>query len=140
MKHIKNIVVTCMSDLIHLKTLPEEFYHLSSLQYLHLRCPDMKSLLDYFGSHLNISHFQSLHGLPNSYGNLIRLKYLNLEYCCDLTLLEETFANIRTLEYLNLSDCKSVEVLPRQVAHQLSLEILILSETNLKNCLGILES
>eukprot|EP00253_Pinus_taeda_P001263 PITA_01263 len=141
MKHIEKIVVTCMSDLIHLKTLPEEFCHLSSLQYLHLRCPDMKSLPDSFGfltnlQHLNLSRCRSLQGLPNSFGNLIRLKYLNLEYCSDLTLSEETFANIRTLEYLNLSDCKSVEVLPRQVAHQLSLEILILSETNLKELPG----
>lgn len=82
----RKIVLTCMSDLIHLKTLPKEFCHLSSLQYLHLRCPDMKSLLDSFGfltnlQHLNVSRCRSLHRLPNSFGNLIRLKYLHLEYC-----------------------------------------------------------
>lgn len=129
MKNIEKIVVTCMSDLIHLKTLPKEFCHLSSLQYLHLRCPNMKSLFDSFGfltnlQHLSLSRYSSLHELLNSFRNLIRLKYLNLEYCSNLTLLEETFANIRMLEYLNLSDCKSMELLPRQVSHQLSLEIV----------------
>nr|ABR17027.1 unknown [Picea sitchensis] len=141
MKHIEKIVVTCMPDLIHLKSLPEEFCQLSSLKYLHLLCPDMKSLPDSFGyltnlQHLNLSRCRSLQGFPNSFRNLIRLKYLNLEYCSDLTMSEETFANISTLEYLNLSDCKSVQVLPRQLAHQPSLEILSLSETNLKELPG----
>lgn len=99
MKHIEKIVVTCMSDLIHLKTLPEEFCHVSSLQYLHLRCLDMKSLLDSFGSHLNLSRCRSLHRLPNSFGNLIRLKYLNLEYCSDLTSMEE---------HLQISGCLNI--------------------------------
>jgi Leucine-rich repeat (LRR) protein len=79
-----------------------------------------------------MSECENLERLPNSFGNLVRLVYLNLKHCKNLTISNETLGNISSLQYIDLSYCKKIEVLPPQVAHQRSLEILILEGTNLK--------
>lgn len=79
---------------------------------------------------VDLPECRNLERLPNSFGNLIKLKYLDLSLCCNLTI--ETLSNINTLEYIDLSDCTKIEVLPPQVVHQRSLEKLDMSDTNLK--------
>lgn len=70
--------------------------------------------------------------LPTSFGNLIRLKYLDLQYCCDLTISVETLGDIISLEHLDLSHCEKIEVLPSQATEQCYLKKLDLRSTALK--------
>eukprot|EP00253_Pinus_taeda_P003431 PITA_03431 len=70
--------------------------------------------------------------LPGSFGNLIRLKYLDLSWCYNLTVSSETLGNISTLECLDVSYCKNIEILPPQIAYQKYLKKLDLRGTNIK--------
>jgi len=80
---------------------------------------------------LNLSKCSKLELLPQSFGQLAYLKGLNLSFCSDLKL-PESFEYLTSLQFLNLSHCPSVEYLPSSFDRLRNLEYL-----NLSQCVGL---
>eukprot|EP00253_Pinus_taeda_P020365 PITA_20365 len=62
--------------------------------------------------------------LPNSFGDLTRLKRLSLKECRNVTISKDTLGNITTLEFLDLSCCSKVKELPSGIGDLCNLEVL----------------
>uniref|UniRef100_A0A0D9XCJ5 Rx N-terminal domain-containing protein n=1 Tax=Leersia perrieri TaxID=77586 RepID=A0A0D9XCJ5_9ORYZ len=129
-----------LSGCSSLSTLPirflESFASLSSLVDLNLSGFEFQMLPDFFGNiyslqYLNLSKCLKLEVLPQSFGQLSYLKSLNLSYCSDLKLLG-SFACLTSLQFLNLSNCSRLEYLPSCFDKLSNLEYL-----NLSQCLGL---
>ncbi|KAH9288589.1 hypothetical protein KI387_032706, partial [Taxus chinensis] len=139
LKHLKKIVVSGGSDV---RSLPEEFCLLQSLEHLQLRCGKLSSLPGHFGDlrnlrHLDLSGCSELSTLPISFNKLTLLHYLNFSWCNKLTFNLESgnldiLENMAKLEYLNLSGCWKLKELPRHITNQASLRELNVRDTRLR--------
>ncbi|KAM3256956.1 hypothetical protein ACQJBY_049383 [Aegilops geniculata] len=103
-----------------LPTLPnrllQSFASLCSLVDLNLSGFEFQMLPEFFGNicslqYLNLSECSKLEELPQSFGQLAYLKALNLSSCPDLKILG-SFECLTSLQFLNLSNCTSLEYLP----------------------------
>ncbi len=72
---------------------------------------------------LNVIH-ANFHHLPDQFGNLENLVYLDLSYCYMLRNLPDTVRKLYMLKYLMLHDCYELEYLPSRVAVVTSLQVL----------------
>lgn len=129
-----------LSECSKLPTLPDEllqsFSSFSSLVDLNLSGFEFRMLPDFFGNicslqFLNLSKCSKLELLPQSFGQLAYLKALNLSFCSDLKL-PECFEFLTSLQILDLSHCPSVEYLPCSFDKLSNLEYL-----NLSQCVGL---
>ncbi|GJN34180.1 hypothetical protein PR202_gb22824 [Eleusine coracana subsp. coracana] len=116
--------------------LLQSFSNFSSIVDLNLSGFEFQMLPDFFGSicslqFLNLSKCSKLEVLPQSFGQLSYLKGLNLSFCSDLKLLQ-SFECLTSLEFLNLSNCPRLEYLPSSFEKLISLEYL-----NLSQCFGL---
>nr|UBY06999.1 NBS-LRR disease resistance protein [Dasypyrum villosum] len=103
-----------------LPTLPnrllQSFASLCSLVDLNLSGFEFQMLPEFFGNicslqYLNLSECSKLEELPQSFGQLAYLKALNLSSCPALKILS-SFECLTSLQFLNLSNCTSLEYLP----------------------------
>ncbi|CAK8564644.1 unnamed protein product [Lathyrus sativus] len=80
---------------------------------------------------LSLSHLTSMTELPNSIGNLIYLRYLNLSRTQIKTLPSET-CKLYNLQTLLLSSCQQLTELPKDVGKLVKLRHLDIRGTKLK--------
>ncbi|KAK7304885.1 hypothetical protein VNO77_42778 [Canavalia gladiata] len=79
---------------------------------------------------LSLSKYKNITELPNSIGNLLHLRYLDLSYTSIQTLPDETFM-LYNLQTLILSNCEFLNQLPQQIGNLVNLRHLDTSDTNL---------
>lgn len=129
-----------LSECSKLPTLPDEllqsFSSFSSIVDLNLSGFEFRMLPDIFGNicslqFLNLSKCSKLELLPQSFGQLAYLRGLNLSFCSELKL-PESFEYLTSLQFLNLSHCRSVEYLPSSLGKLSNLKYL-----NLSQCIGL---
>jgi len=101
-----------------LKTLPDEFANLQSLEKLVL-------------SSFDLTHNNEFQEFPKALCGLKNLKELNLEHC-DLESLPDEFANLQSLERLKLSNNEFQEF-PKALCGLKNLKELDLSSCDLKS-------
>ncbi|CAN6210439.1 unnamed protein product [Urochloa humidicola] len=120
LENLRKLRFLNLSECSKLPTLPDEllqsFSRFSSIVDLDLSGFEFRKLPDFFGSicslqFLNLSKCSKLEILPQSFGQLAYLKGLNLSFCSDLKL-PESFGYLTSLQFLNLSHCPSVKYLP----------------------------
>ncbi|CAN6174000.1 unnamed protein product [Urochloa humidicola] len=135
LENLRKLRFLNLSECSQLPTLPDEllqsFSSFSSIVDLDLSGFEFRKLPDFFGSicslqFLNLSKCSKLEILPQSFGQLAYLKGLNLSFCSDLKL-PESFEYLTSLQFLNLSHCPSVEYLP-SIDKLSNLEYLYLSQ------------
>ncbi|KAL2322531.1 hypothetical protein Fmac_026910 [Flemingia macrophylla] len=80
---------------------------------------------------LSLSRYKNITKLPDSIGNLVHLRYLNLSFTSIRRLPAETFT-LYNLQTLLLSHCESLVQLPRQIGNLVNLRHLDVSGTNLE--------
>ncbi|TVU09196.1 hypothetical protein EJB05_42644, partial [Eragrostis curvula] len=140
--NLTKLRVLNLSECSKLPTLPDgllqSFSSFSSILDLNLSGFEFQMLPDFFGSicslqFLNLSKCLKLEALPQSFGQLAYLKGLNLSFCSDLKLLQ-SFKCLTSLQSLNLSNCHRLEYLPSSFNKLISLEYL-----NLSQCFGLKE-
>jgi Leucine-rich repeat (LRR) protein len=140
LENLRKLRFLNLSECSKLPTLPYEllqsFSSFSSIVDLNLSGFEFPVLPDFFGNicslqFLNLSKCSKLGLLPQSFGQLAYLKGLNLSSCCDLKL-PESFEYLTSLQYLNLSHCPSLEYLPSSFDKLSNLEYL-----NLSQCVGL---
>ncbi|AES95725.1 putative P-loop containing nucleoside triphosphate hydrolase, leucine-rich repeat domain, L [Medicago truncatula] len=99
-------------DCFHLKSLPEGFRSLSSLETLTIeRCQQL-----------------DLESSPNEWEGLINLRSLTLRSIPNLKSLPQGFEIVNSLQVLRLYDCQGLTSLPESICNFASLEKLVLSE------------
>ncbi|TVU00842.1 hypothetical protein EJB05_53690 [Eragrostis curvula] len=138
--NLTKLRVLNLSECSKLPTLPDgllqSFSSFSSIVDLNLSGFEFQMLPDIFGSicslqFLNLSKCPKLEVLPQSFGQLAYLKDLNLSFCPDLKLLQSVEC-LTSLQFLNLSNCPRLEYLPSSFDKLVSLEYL-----NLSQCFGL---
>jgi disease resistance protein RPS2 len=118
----------------HLTSLPETTFLAPNLRTLLLKKNGILSIpKDFLNGvqdlrvlDLAFCKFQSL---PETFGDLKELRYLNLSHCFQLDALPESLGNIMKLSYLKLSSCHKLQTLPEAMYNLKGLKTL-----NLKNC------
>ena len=109
----------------HLKTLPDSFGWLSSLQSLNLKSLDLEALPDSFGLLSSLQNLTLTHclfeGLPNSFGQLSSLCDLKLISCPNLRALPNSFGSLLSLCDLDVSYCPCLVHLPGSLGRLSSL-------------------
>lgn len=119
-ENLTNLRFLNLSRCSKLPTLPnrllQSFASLCSLVDLNLSGFEFQMLPEFFGNicslqYLNLSECSKLEELPKSFGQLAYLKALNLSSCSDLKILG-SFECLTSLQFLNLSNCTSLEYLP----------------------------
>ncbi|XP_059067801.1 disease resistance protein RPV1-like [Cryptomeria japonica] len=132
LRQLKKIAMRGRSEFWGLRSLPDEFCLLQSLEHLELNhCGELSLLPNNFGNlrslrHLDLSNCKKLRMLPVSFKELTLLQQLNLEACSNLILESDILENMTGLEYLKLSGCERLEELPRHVTNLASLTELYL--------------
>lgn len=124
---LRELVIDCP-----LAKLPENIGHLENLELMVLRNTNLKGLPESFGNlkklkYLDLSHSPSLQKLPNSFANLKNLERLNLCCCNSLQELPDSFGDLTKLIYLDISRSFSLETLPNTFGNLRSLQHLNLS-------------
>nr|KYP45466.1 Putative disease resistance RPP13-like protein 1 [Cajanus cajan] len=79
---------------------------------------------------LSLSNYKNITELPDSIGNLLLLRYLDLSYTSIESLPNETFM-LYNLQSLILSNCEFLIQLPQQIGNLVNLRHLDISGTNL---------
>ncbi|KAL2322315.1 hypothetical protein Fmac_026694 [Flemingia macrophylla] len=79
---------------------------------------------------LSLSKYKNITELPNSIGNLLLLRYMDLSYTSIESLPNETFM-LYNLQTLILSNCEFLIELPQQIGNLVNLRHLDISGTNL---------
>ncbi|MHA1232721.1 MAG: leucine-rich repeat domain-containing protein [Candidatus Helarchaeota archaeon] len=109
-----------------LKTLPDFFHKLESLQELYLGINQLRTLPESFGNLKSLRELylgvNKLRTLPDSFGNMSSLQILNLSKN-ELTTLPESFSNLKSLRILSLSN-NQLRTLPESFGNLKSLQIL----------------
>lgn len=99
--------------------------HLSN-KVIHNLLPGMKKLRV-----LSLSNYQNITELPNSIGNLIYLRYMNLSHT-GIKRLPSVLCNLYNLQTLLLSNCESLNELPEDMRRLVNLRHLDISGTHLR--------
>lgn len=120
-----------------MRSLPQEFCLLQSLERLSLGGSELSSLPSSFGDlrnlkYVNFSNCTKLRKLPLSFKKLTLLQYLSLNNCYKLTLESDILENMTRLLYLGINGSKQLEELPRHVTNQASLTELVCCIERLK--------
>ncbi|KAJ1384121.1 Virus X resistance protein-like, coiled-coil domain [Sesbania bispinosa] len=79
---------------------------------------------------LSLSKYRNIKMLPESIGNLVHLRYLELSYT-SIRRLPAGIFTLYNLQTLLLSHCKFLNQLPQQIGNLISLRHLDVSDTNL---------
>ncbi|CAK8534654.1 unnamed protein product [Lathyrus sativus] len=79
---------------------------------------------------LSLSKYRNIATLPNTIGNLVQLRYLNLSYT-GITSLPDTICNLYYLQTLILSWCLSLTELPEHVGKLINLRHLYIHMTSI---------
>ncbi|CAD6254769.1 unnamed protein product [Miscanthus lutarioriparius] len=95
------------------ETLPEVISETWSLQALHVTSSDIVKL-------------------PESTGNLKKLRVVNLSYCFCLTSLPDSIGNCVMISSIELFGCKKVATLPSSISRNKRLRVLRLGRTKLE--------
>ncbi|GLJ15771.1 hypothetical protein SUGI_0259690 [Cryptomeria japonica] len=139
LKQLKKIaLIGYLGDEFRIKTLPEEFCDLKSLEHLELRhCRALSSLPIGFGKltrlrHIDLCSCEELRVLPASFNQLKQLEYLDVSHCHKLKLRLNMLQYITTLQNLFLSGCLKLQVLPQEITNQVSLKQLHVEDTRLR--------
>ncbi|XP_057743159.1 putative disease resistance protein At3g14460 [Arachis stenosperma] len=85
--------------------------------------------------YLRVLSFDKLDVLPDSIGELIHLRYLNLS-CCSINRLPESLCNLYNLQTLILYRCTKLTMLPRNMHNLVNLRHLELGKTRLEEMPG----
>ncbi|KAH9290268.1 hypothetical protein KI387_034385, partial [Taxus chinensis] len=123
-----------------LKTLPDEFCFLQSLEHLELRaCFQLSALPNRLGElsnmrHIALSHCYTLTQLPPSFKDLTQLQYLELWACRRLRIANiDILQNMTKLQKLKFTGWRKMEELPGSMTKQASLRELYLDDTMIRN-------
>ncbi|XP_058721402.1 putative disease resistance RPP13-like protein 1 [Vicia villosa] len=81
---------------------------------------------------LSLSKYVNMINLPNSIGNLVQLRYLDLSFT-EIKSLPDTICNLHNLQTLILLGCNSLTELPVHMGKLISLRHLDISETDIKD-------
>ncbi|RHN66317.1 putative P-loop containing nucleoside triphosphate hydrolase, leucine-rich repeat domain, L [Medicago truncatula] len=79
---------------------------------------------------LSLSGYANITKLPDSIGNLVLLRYLDISFT-GIESLPDTICNLYNLQTLNLSNCWSLTELPIHIGNLVSLRHLDISGTNI---------
>ncbi|RHN66547.1 putative leucine-rich repeat domain, L domain-containing protein [Medicago truncatula] len=79
---------------------------------------------------LSLSKYTNITKLPDTIGNLVQLRYLDLSYT-EIKSLHDTICNLYNLQTLILSSCEGLTELPVQIGYFASLRHLDISGTNI---------
>ncbi|AES95717.1 putative disease resistance protein RGA4 [Medicago truncatula] len=121
----------------HLKSLPEGFDNLNSLQSLNIEnCQELDlSSTEWEGlknlRSLTIREIPKLETLPSSIYKVTSLQDLQLHNCPQLTSLSETIEYLKSLEKLVISECDKLASLPKALKNVESLHTLIILDCTL---------
>ncbi|XP_025636810.2 putative disease resistance RPP13-like protein 1 isoform X1 [Arachis hypogaea] len=94
----------------------------------------VESVLSKF-KYLRVLSFWKFDELPDSIGELIHLRYLNLS-CCEINRLPESLCNLYNLQTLILYRCTKLTMLPSGMHNLVNLRHLDLRETSLDEMPG----
>nr|KYP66451.1 Putative disease resistance protein RGA3 [Cajanus cajan] len=123
-------------DCSELKSLPQGFRYMSSLQRLSIeRCPKLeldKSESEWKGlkqlRFLTIREIPKLESLPKGVENVTSLKELGLYECNALTSLPDSIGKLTSLRKLVICECKRLVSLPKGIQNLKSLDTLIITD------------
>ncbi|CAM6121861.1 unnamed protein product [Calypogeia fissa] len=106
-----HLVVLHLSEV---EVLPRCIEKLSALKVF--TAAGLGSLPDEFGNLSQLEYLEfracAIQSLPDTFGNLLNLENLNFFICGHLQFLPETFGNLSKLEYLTFKYCAHLKILP----------------------------
>jgi len=119
--------------LYNLKSL-RSFLSTSSRMY-YSNCLSFKVVDDLIPSQkrlrvLSLSRYTNITELPDSIGNLVQLRYLDISFT-KIKYLPDTTCNLYNLQTLNLSDCWRLTELPVHIGNLVKLRHLDITGTNI---------
>ncbi|GLJ27367.1 hypothetical protein SUGI_0537090 [Cryptomeria japonica] len=130
--HLKQLKKKVVDGMLWIKSRPEEFCLLQSLEHLGFKkCYRLSSLSNIMGNlrnlrHLNLFKCDELGRLPDSCKELRLLQYLRINNSSNVTFKSDIIENMPRLEFLDFSRCSKVEELPLHITNQASLRELYL--------------
>ena len=80
---------------------------------------------------LSLSNYTNITMLPDSFGNLVQLRYLDVSHT-EIKSLPETICNLHNLQTMLLSNCRNLTELPVHIGKLISLRHLDICGTNIK--------
>eukprot|EP01018_Ginkgo_biloba_P008893 Gb_04285 [translate_table: standard] len=74
--------------------------------------------------HVSLKQCKKLKALPESFGLLPQIEYLDMTHCTNVKIEEGSFGSISTLKEVYLLNCRRLETFPTQLTRQRSLKKL----------------
>ncbi|KAI9079554.1 hypothetical protein K1719_038458 [Acacia pycnantha] len=123
---LKKLVEVDLYNCVNLNSLPNRL-ETNSLRKLNLgQCKSVKKLPEFGEGMKELSYLDASHtaitSLPESFGSLTGLRYLNLCATGLISLSSDCFSNLVRLVYLSLEDCHWLVSLPRLPPRLIRLE------------------